>query len=349
MSKLRATSFGVLALAALLFVLLNNKKQMAAKSVPDIQMTVPVRVVSAIHKQLSEPLTLVGEIAGENDVVVVAETEGRITSVFVDVGKTVTAGEAMFQIDDELKRAAFATAEVNHEKAQRDFARYQTLRSDSTVSETQLESARLALKAAEAAYTVARRQLDDTKVKSPITGVVSDRPVNIGTRVKIGDVMANVVNIKQLKTKLQVAERDVFRLHVGDEVSIQADVYPDATFKGRIKTISDKADAAHTFAVEIALTNPSETPLKAGMFVRAHFDVRDSADALAIPREVLTGSLRDPQVFVVKNGIAGLRRVVIEREVGGWLAIESGLTPGEAVVVSGQNNLRDSMSVTVLQ
>lgn len=347
MKKIRVASYGVLVFAAIVFILLNNKKHMAAKSVPDIQLNVPVRVQEVSERTLSEPLALVGEISGENDVTVVAEAEGRVTRVHVEVGEAVKAGQSLFQIDDEIKRAEFERADVNLEKAKRDHERYNVLKTEGSASESQLEGARLALKAAEAAYTIAKRQVEDTQVRSPISGVVTARPVNVGTRVKFGDVMANVVQIAKLKTRVQVAERDVFKLKVGDAVTMKTDVYPEAVVPGRIATISDKADAAHTFAVEITCDNPQEQPLKAGMFARVLFNLSAASPTLAVPRESLTGSLRDPHVYVIDNSVATLRHVVIEEEVNGWLVVSSGLRQGEKVVVSGQNNLRDGATVTV--
>jgi RND family efflux transporter MFP subunit len=349
MNKIRTAGITIIILAVIVLILLNNKKQLAAISVPDVRLTVPVRVQQVQRMPLNDEVSLVGKIAGANDVAIVAETEGRIVAVKAEVGDRVRAGDVLVQIDDELKRAAFATADVNYENARRDLERYQSLYKDSTVSDTQLEAARLAAKSAEAAYVVARRQLADCRVTSPINGVVTARPLDLGTRVKIGDVVANVVDIEQLKVRVPVAEKDVFRLKPGDAVDLRTDVYPDQVFHGAIATISDKADDAHTYAVEVALLNSHDFPLKAGMFARAQFDMGEPQLVLTIPRDALTGSLRDPHVYVVENGTAKLRHVVVADQVGTSLAIASGLREGETVVTSGQNNLRDSANVAVVE
>jgi RND family efflux transporter MFP subunit len=349
MSKLRIAGLGILTLAVIVTVLLNNKKHLAAISVPEVQLTVPVRVEKVARKPLSEQLSLVGRISGKNDVAIVAEAEGRITAVKAEIGDQVRAGDALIQIDDELKRAAFATAEVNFEKAKRDLERYSVLHQDSTVSDTQLETARLAAKTAEAAYITARRQLADCRVTSPIAGVVTARPLDVGTRVKIGDLVGNVVDISELKVRVQVAEKDAFQLHVNDAVRIETDVYADQTYNGTISTISDKADDAHTYAVEIAMPNSKTHPLRAGMFARVNFATGSDEGVLAIPREALTGSLRDPHVYVVENGAAKLRHIVVGDQVGTMLAIQSGLREGDVVVTNGQNNLRDSTNITIVQ
>lgn len=217
------------------------------------------------------------------------------------------------------------------------------------VTEAQVESARLNFKSAEAQYIVARRQLRDTRITTPISGIVTDRKVDVGAMVSNGMVVANVVNISKLKLKVNVAEKDVFRLKVGEEVEVTTDVYPGVKFKGEISTISAKGDEAHTYPVEITLNNSKEYPLKAGMFGRVTFTSLSQREALVIPREALLGSVKAAQVFVAENGVAKLRRITVGREAGKYLEVIDGLREGEELIVSGQNNLRDGYAINVIK
>ena len=127
----------------------------------------------------------------------------------------------------------------------------------------------MGIQTAESQYITARRALTDTKITTPISGIVTARYVNVGT-MTVGapqaTQIANVVDISRLKAKVQVAEKDVFRLHVGDAVDVTTDVFPNTIFNGKIFTISSKGDDGHTYAVEVLLPNPRQE-LKAGMFV----------------------------------------------------------------------------------
>jgi RND family efflux transporter MFP subunit len=202
---------------------------------------------------------------------------------------------------------------------------------------------------AEAQYIVARRQLKDTKISTPISGIVTARPVDIGAMVQNGMVVANVVDVSRMKVKLSVAERDAFKLKVGDAVEVVTDVYPGVTFPGKIATLSAKADEGHTYPVEVVLANSKAHPLKAGMFGKVQFTSIGSTDVVAIPRQALVGSMKNPQVFVIDQQIARLRTIVIGGETGTSLGIVGGLKDGELVVTNGQNNLKDGMSVDVLK
>jgi multidrug efflux pump subunit AcrA (membrane-fusion protein) len=97
------------------------------------------------------------------------------------------------------------------------------------------------------------------------------------------------------------------------------------------------------------LANSSKNPLKAGMFARVYFKSIQRNEVLAIPREALVGSVKAPQVFVVENGIAKLRSVVLGAEFGTSVEVIGGLNTGENIVVNGQNNLSDNVKVEVLK
>jgi multidrug efflux pump subunit AcrA (membrane-fusion protein) len=97
------------------------------------------------------------------------------------------------------------------------------------------------------------------------------------------------------------------------------------------------------------MENSREHPLKAGMFGRISFVSIAQGDALAIPREALVGSMKDPRVYVVDGPVARVRTIVVGGEEGTDLVVLSGLKGGESVVVNGQNNLKDSVAVQVLK
>jgi len=328
-------------------LLISNRAHMAAKATTEIITSVPVTVTPVEKQKLTDRISVVGTIAANNDVWVVSETQGRVTRVFVEVGDYVKAGGTLVQIDDELKRAALAAAEVNYEKTQKDLERFEVLHKQGTASDTQTESIRLAYKAAEAQYIVARRQYNDTRITSPIAGIITARPVNVGTNVNNGTQVANVVDIAKLKVKVNLAERDAFKIRTGDSVRVTTDVYPGTEFDGKVETISSKADESHTYAVEVGLPNSNDHPLKAGMFGRVLIVARTQDESLVIPRQSLIGSAKDAQVFAVEGSVARLRPIVLGGEFGDKLEVLSGLKEGEKIVVSGQNNLKDSVSVRV--
>lgn len=351
MKKWKVIGSVILVIAVIVAVLFMNKRKMSATTAGGIKDVYYVSVEKAAKKDISETLSLVGNINANNDVNIISETSGKITAVFTKVGDYKQAGSVLFQVDDELKKAAFMSAEANYEKAKKDYERFKSLYQQKSVTDAQLDQAKLGASMAEAQYIMAKRQLEDTKIKTPISGYVTARYVDVGSMVQgapQATLVANVVDINRLKVKLNLAERDAFLIKAGDQVKVNVDVYPDVSYNGRIESVSSKGDESHTYPVEININNEKLHPLKAGMFARVNFTSLKNRKSLVVPRESLVGSVKEPQVFVVENGIAKLRSLTVGSQSGIYVQVLQGLMEGETIVVNGQNNLVDNLKVEIL-
>jgi len=352
MKQWKAIVSVIVILVIIIAVLFMNKRKMAATTAGGIKDVYYVSVEKATKKDLSETLNLVGNINANNDVNIISETAGKITAVFTKVGDYKQVGSILFQVDDELKKAAYMSAEANYEKAKKDYERFQTLYQQKSVTDSQLDQAKLGAAMAEAQYIVAKRQFNDAQIKTPISGYVTARYVDLGSMVQGAPqptLVANIVDISRLKVKLNLAESDAFLVKAGDQVTVSVDVYPGVTYKGRIESISSKGDDAHTYPVEISINNESAHPLKAGMFARVVFTSLRNRETVVIPREALVGSVKDPQVFVVENGTAKLRNLTVGNQSGIYVQVLQGLMEGETIVVNGQNNIVDNTKVEILK
>ena len=335
-------------LACAVLLLLPGCKQKEQQQQSAMATEIPVSVTVVKKQRLESYLSLVGSINASADVNVVAEAQGTVKAVYVKVGSMVKVGTVLLQIDDEIPRSTKSAAEINFQKAQRDFERAEELYQENSISAAQLDASRLALKTAENQLDIARRQLENTRPKSPIAGTVNARFVDQGTMIQPGKSLANIVDINTLKVRVNVSEREAFQLKAGDKVAVSTDVYPGATFEGVIDNIASKADEAHTYLVEIIVRNNARQPLKAGMFARVAFTSIAPTETMAIPRVALIGSIKDAQVYVVHGKIAHLQPVVIGKQSAELLEATSGLAESDTIVTSGQNNLVDGSPVQIV-
>ena len=350
MKRFTVISTLVVGVGVVAAILMTSKAESNAQPGNTIATAYSVSVVTAQKQNISENISLVGTINANNDVVIMSETSGRVVKVNAEGGEFKQAGSVLVEVDDELKEAAYKAATMNYEKVKKDLERFESLYKEGSVSESQIEQSRWNFQNAEAQYIVARRQYRDTKITTPISGIVTARPVNIGSMLQGApqpSVVANVVDISKLKVKINVSEKDVFKLQIGDAVDVTTDVYPGVTLEGRISTISAKGDELHTYPVEVTLNNSTKTPLKAGMFGTVSFTAKNSENNIVIPREAIVGSIKDAKVYVVENSVAKTRAIVTGKELGTSIEVLSGIRPGEVVVVNGQNNLKDNVAVTV--
>ncbi len=348
MKKLKYYIISFVLFAVLILVLLNNRSQLEAKAKNDKISAYPITVSQVEKKEVSNDIELVGTIVGENDVRVISEAQGKITGIFANVGDYKQAGAVIAQLDDELKESAYQTAQVNFEKSKKDFERYSVLYKNKSVSDVQYEQSKLAYYNAQSQFVAAKKEYENTKITAPISGIVTSRDVDMGTYVSKNMPVANIVDISRLKVKVGVAEKDVFSLSKGDKVTVTTNVYPGVQFTGTISTISDKGDQAHNYQVEISLVNSKEHPLKSGMFGKVSFVSKASEPRLIVSRDALLGSIKNPQVFIVENGIVHLQNITVGSTYNNNLEVLKGLNSGDKVVVNGQNNLEENTAVYVI-
>lgn len=350
MKKIITVVIVLVVIGGIVGILLMNKSKREEKlKKVEIQTTVPVFTATVTEEKVIDTLSLVGTTAPFNEVVVSAETAGRVIGLYFDVGTKVGKGRILVKLDDEVKRATLENAEANYEKAKKDFERFELLLETKSITEVQYEAAKLTYRQTEAALKIATRQLRDSKITCPLSGIVTAKNIELGTYLNTGNPVATIVNIDRLKVKVYVPELEAFKLKTGDPVEMTTDVYPGIIFEGKITTINAKADEAHAYLVEITVNNDKSHPLRAGLFARVSFKTLESFSAVVIPRTALIGSIKDAKVYVVENNLARLRKIVVGGEYGGKIEVVEGLNVGETVVINGQVNLRDSVAVTITQ
>jgi RND family efflux transporter MFP subunit len=155
------------------------------------------------------------------------------------------------------------------------------------------------------------------------------------------------VDVSRLKLAVSVPEIQVVSLKVGDKVKVTTNVFPEATYEGKVTFIAAKGDNTLNYPIEMEVANISGKELKAGMFGTAHFDLPKATAAILVARTAFVGGVNSNQVYVMENGTAKIRKVIAGRIFGDRVEIREGLNEGETVITSGQINLIDGAKVMV--
>ncbi|MFD2247867.1 efflux RND transporter periplasmic adaptor subunit [Pontibacter ruber] len=337
-------------LVAVGFKLTSNKEKMAANAaVAEIKSdAIPVGVTEAKTDKLDKSFTAQGNFAPEQSLTLLSETQGQILKVYKRKGDKVRAGELLAQVESNTMSADLATAQTNAEKAKRDLERFENLAAGDAITKRQLEDARLAAKSTQAQLVAARQRLTKTRITAPISGEINEIYVEVGSYLNMGTKLYDIVNVDKLKLEVKVNESEVLLINKGQNVKVKADAGAGQEYEGVVTAIAAQADPTLKFDVEVEVKNAANNNLRAGMYGTAFFEVADQRDALLLPREAIVGSIQNPSVYVVNNGVANMRKVKVGVVTQDKVEILDGVKPGEIVVQSGQINLREGIKVSVL-
>lgn len=231
---------------------------------------------------------------------------------------------------------------------------------------------------AKAAYDLASLQLSNAEVRTPINGVVAQRMVDEGAMIGVTSPVCAIVDTDTVRITLGVSEEDVVDLAAGREAEITVDSIPGRSFAGKIVSISPAADKqTRLFSVVVEAANPDGS-LRPGMYATVRIVAEKASGVVAVPAQALvtdsgyqdgsavsgtaggadgdadassegTGRPEKGQyVLVVAGGVCERRAVETGLRAGELVEIKSGVTPGELVVVSGQDRLSPGQAVQVI-
>lgn len=309
---------------------------------------VTVTTANVEKKTSSFTLNFTGVLYPYKELDIPAETSGKITALYFQLGQYFQKGGVIATIDDKIKILTYESAKIEADRLKKDLDRTENLYKGGTSSEQELDRARTSYETAKNKFEEAERQLSYTKITAPIGGTITKKIVEEGTYVNMGAPIASIVDVSRLKVKINVSESNVYYLRVGDKARITTDIYNGVTFEGRISFVSPRGDESHNYPVEIEIVNSAKNPLKAGTFVNVEVGSGSGGEGLYILREALQGSVKDAKVYVAENGKAVLKNVVIGRESNESLEVLSGLNQNDKVIVSGQVNLTNNKPIKII-
>ncbi|HEY4785932.1 MAG TPA: efflux RND transporter periplasmic adaptor subunit, partial [Bacteroidales bacterium] len=258
---------------------------------------------------ISENVTATGVLEAAEVLNLVSETQGRIIKIYKEKGDKVGVGEIIVKVDDEVIAANELTAEANYAQYEKDMERLTRLSEENAVTKRDLEQVTIGLKKAKADLINARKALSNTSIKAPIAGYINNDFITEGQLLGGGAPVCEIVNNSSLKLNVKITENEVYKIQVGQSVTIHLTAFPDKSFTGRITSIAEKADNAMKFNVEITLINDTKTHLKSGLYAEVELPVKNS-EKLLIKKLAIVGSMEKPVVFVAKGDKAARRDIV---------------------------------------
>lgn len=252
-------------------------------------------------------------------------------------------------LDTAETQSRVAQAQVAQAQAQYDSARQNwTMVVRVGSRQEDIEQARAQLGQAEAGLAAIQVQLQDSIIRAPFAGTITQRHVEPGEVVSSSSQSALFVlsEVSDVFTELVVPAQHRSELQQGQVARVTVDGLPGKTFEGRVEEIKPAAEMVNrTFGVKVRMSN-RQAILRPGMFARGAIVVGVRHGVLQIPEQAVMTATAGPVVFVVGDGRAAHRAVTLGDHHDGLVEVTSGLADGDKVVVQGQDALADHQRVT---
>jgi cobalt-zinc-cadmium efflux system membrane fusion protein len=336
----------------------NNANTAELFTIPADQMA-HVEVVTVQPSTLTRSLRLTGAVAYNSfhTTPVITQVSGPVSRIVVVPGQWVRRGEPMLYVaspDFSQLRTNYLKAREAYALAQKSYARAQDLYQHHAIAEQNLEQAESTQMQAEGDLASAEAALKvlgisnpeslvkappsfEALVKAPIDGEVVEQNVAVGQLLQTGTTQCFMLSdTSTVFVLVNVYQKDLPFVRVGDTVTIQTESYPDV-FHGRISYVAASLDPnTRTMQARIETSNPGQK-LKKDMYVVATVDAGTIQSAIAVPdAAVLRDSENQPFVYVETTGDQfGRRTVTLGDSIKGQTQIQTGLNPGDRVIGNG--------------
>ena len=302
----------------------------------------PIVTVDFAHSmEVPQNKVYTANVEAENINNIAPASPNRIKRINVEVGDHVRAGQELVVLDksniDQLR--------INLEQIEREYNRAVQLLEIGAGTQQAVDQLKAQLDAAKSQYD---NLLENTVLRSPITGVVTARNYDPGDMTGSLPVLTVGQLTPVVKVMTNVSENDLATLKAGQDVEVTFDAFPGETFQGKVQRIYPTVDTAtRTFEVEVRIANGQER-LKPGMFARVSIDLGSRNNVVVPDRAVVkqTGS-GNKYVYVLNGSTVSYKRVELGRRLDNAYELISGIEDGDTVVITGQSRLADGVRVEV--
>lgn len=309
---------------------------------------IPVEVAAVERRTISDYLQTTGALEAENEVDIVARTSGPIVALETEEGRRVSRGQLLAKIDDreltaelELARVSVEETRAAYERAKTSFEAEILSANDYDVTKARFETAKAQLESREI-------QLSYTEIRAPFAGQVIERAVKFGEYVSNGTRLFRISDFDPLLCPVQVPEKDLSRISIGQSALIRVEAFPGENFEASVLRVNPVIDQTNgTFKVTLQVRGRGK--LRPGMFASVFLEVASNEDALVIPKRALVLEGVGDTVYVFDEGVAARREVELGFEESDAVEVTSGLVGSEQVIVLGQDSLTEGTPIYILE
>ena len=310
---------------------------------------VPVEVTEVKLGAISAYISTTANLVAENEVRLLSEVEGRVARLLIDEGDFVESGQRLATLVRDDEEINLRKAELKETNARLAYERGQDLVAKELISREEFDKFQMDFEIARQEKAEAAWRLQRTTITAPFSGQISERMIQVGQNLRMGDEMFRLTAIDPLVARIFLPERDVLGMERGGDVRITLNADPDTRFAGHVRQVSPVVDTATgTIKVTVEAIDPPAN-VRSGSFVTIDIVRETRSTAMLVPREAVLRELQSAYVFVFgEDGKAEKRELQLGLEEGLWVEAVNGLQVGDDVIVAGQGGLKEGAAVKLV-
>jgi RND family efflux transporter MFP subunit len=311
--------------------------------------SIPVNATAATRINLGNEISLSGNIEGIKTVRLGFLVAGKVDFIAANEGEPVSKGKLLASLDPESYAIAKELADIQVNQVQDEYDRLKAMHDNKSVSESDFARVTFGLQLAKAQQKLHAKNLADTKLYSPIDGVLLKKLCEVGEITGTGIPLFVVSDIRKIKVSAFIPENELHFIRTGQEAKITISSL-NKDYEGKVIEVGSAADpATRSFSVKIEVNNPGLL-IRPGMIAEVALSSGKENGVIAIPVEALLHDFAEQSFVYVADTVknrAFRRNVVAGRLINEKIEIENGLNENELIITGGQQKLVDGSSIII--
>ena len=334
-----------LTLFILMIALINSCGNNEQSSVTTNERVISVKATVIAPRDIQITRSYTGSVEGEQQAVLYAKIAEAVEKVNASEGDQVNTGTVLINLDKSGPSLNYYQAKSVFQNAEKNYNKMEYLYGEGAISESDYDAAKTNYEVSKAGFDAASKLVN---IESPITGILTSLDVAAGDFVQVGQKLATVATTSNLRVKFSVNAAEVRNFTTGMKVRVVSD-QNQAETEGKVISVASSADpVTRSFEIEV-LVNNSDNLYKPGMFVRILHIQESLENVIVIPRKSILTLNNKETVFVINNGVAEKKEVVLGSETNGFVVISSGLIVGDTLVTLGHEYLGDDTKIRITE
>lgn len=317
----------------------------------------PEAVATFVAQRTNWPVTLsaIASLTAVQGVTVTPEVPGAVQEIAFESGANVVRGDLLVRLNTASEEAQLSAVLAQVQLAKVDLERNRTLHEQKMVSQSELDAAEARLKETQGNADAIRATIDKKTIRAPFAGRLGIRRVNLGEYLDVGKPIVSLQSLDPVYADFTLPQQEVSRLAPGMTVVLRTDAHPDREFHGILTAANPNLDVAtRSLRLQATFKNP-ESLLRPGMFARVEVVLPEAQEVVVVPGTAIVAAPYGDSLYVVEDQpdpagkphlVARQQFVRTGRARGDYVAIESGLEPGQKIVRSGAFKLRNGIAIT---
>ena len=273
---------------------------------------------------------------------------GTVEKIYVDEGDQVKKGQLLAEIDKSSYQSSYNAALAMQQQAGDAYERFEKVYRKGSLPEIKWEEVKSKLEQANSTAKIAKKNLENCSITSPINGVIGKRTIENGENTTPGISVFDVISTDHIYVRISVPEDEINKINKGQVARVTFPALGEKVFEAVTEKVGVEANRiSRTYEVKLRIKN-DDREIKPGMACNIDLPLDEDPAILLLPAKAVMKDERGTNyVFVVSKQVQEAKRINIQTDgiINNQLAVSSGVAPGDLLIVEGQHKLSDGMKI----